>query len=987
MTVAMSEKSIASDSSSADNRSPSWADSLTRELAGELDLSPFARRLYAQDASIYEQQPLGVARPRHADDCVAIVRAATTNGFSVIARGGGTSLAGQCVGEGLVVEFTRHMNRILELDPATASAWVEPGVVQDDLNDAAAPHGLMFAPDTSTSRQAAIGGMIGNNSCGAFSVRFGTTREHVESLDVVLADGSRATMGPLEEQALRHRLAEDSSIGRITREVFELVDKHRATILRNAPKPTVRRRNAGYALDALAEGRPWNPDGPPFNLARLICGSEGTLAIVTAARVRLVPRPRARGLMCIHFSSVPEACAAVPRLLEHAPAAIELMDGALLEATGHHAEYRRDRFWVVGAPGAVLAVELWADDEQDLARRLADLEADAASAGLGYARPVISADRMARVWALRKAGLGLLTGIPGDAKPATAIEDIAVAPEDLADFVRELGGVLADLRTSCVYYGHASVGLLHYRPMLNLKNPADFEIFQRLCAAVVPLVRRYRGSISGEHGDGRLRSPFLREALGPELYELCVRVKRIFDPRNILNPDKIVDARPLVADLRTSPATRTPDIPTEYDWSRTLGYVRAVEACNGVGQCRQSAGRGLMCPTYMATGDEALTTRARANLLRQALTQGDPEAAWFDPQVAAVLDTCVMCKGCRTECPSGVDMARMKAEWLQQRHLRRRPDARTLMFAGFAALARRARFAPRLASAIANLPALKRWLRIAPAREIPAWAPISFSEGWRRRAMRSTGARGTVALFCDEFTDHIEPQIAWAAVAVLEALGWRVEAVTGVESARSLISKGFLRAARRKLNRAVAELDRWASRQVPILGLEPSALLTFVDEAPDLVSPERRAEALRVKSACVLFDDFVAEHGDSVSSAAWRPLPVSHVLLHPHCHQRALVGSAGTRRALSLIPGVRVTELATACCGMAGAFGYEAEHYELSMRLADQILFPAIRREPEAWVCATGTSCRRQILDGTGRRAWSPAELLAMSLGARPPAE
>ncbi|MCX7818315.1 MAG: FAD-binding protein [Kiritimatiellae bacterium] len=966
---------------------PGWAATLATELEGELDLSALARRLYAQDASIYEQWPLGVARPRSARDCRAIVRAAAAHGFGVIARGGGTSLAGQCVGDGLVVEFTRHMNRVLQMDAVARRAVVEPGLVQDDLNDAAAPYGLMFAPDTSTSRQAAIGGMIGNNSCGAFSVLFGTTRDHVEGLEVVLADGELARLGPLDDEALRRQMEEPSAIGRITRDIVRLVDLHRQVILRNAPKPSVRRRNAGYALDALATGRPWVPDGPPFNLARLICGSEGTLALVTAAELRLVPRPKERGLMCIHFGSVLEACAAVPRLLAHGPAAIELMDGALLNATEHHAEYRRDRFWVVGVPGAVLAVELWAETAAELARRMTELERDAAAAGLGYARPVVAAGRIARVWALRKAGLGLLTGVPGDAKPATAIEDIAVAPEDLAEFVREIGALMAAIGCSCVYYGHASVGLLHYRPMLNLKEPTDFEKFQRLCEAVVPLVRRFGGSLSGEHGDGRLRSPFLREALGSELYELCKEVKRIFDPQGVLNPGKIVDPRPLTADLRVSPASRTPEVRTEYDWSRTLGYVRAVEACNGVGQCRQSSGRGLMCPTYMATGDEAMTTRARANLLRQALTAGDEQMAWLDKDVAAVLDTCVMCKGCRTECPSGVDMARIKAEWLQHHHDRCRPDLRSRVFAAFATLARGARLAPRLTARLVNLPVVKRVLRIAPQRTLPAYATETFAENWHRRRTPTKGPRGTLVLYCDEFTDSLEPEIAWAAVSVLEALGWQVEAVTGVESARSWISKGFLRVARRRLDRAVKCLDRWASQGVRIVGLEPSALLTFVDEAPDLVSPAVRGAALRVKEACQLFDDLIAETEDAGERAAWRPLPVAHALLHVHCHQKALVGSAGTRRALALIPNLRITELATACCGMAGAFGYEEEHYELSMRLANQILFPAIRREPEAWICATGTSCRRQILDGTGRRAWSLPELLAFSLGLRPPQE
>lgn len=961
---------------------PGWAAVLAERLGGDLDLSPLARRLYSQDASIYEQRPLGVARPRDADDCAALVRAAAEHGFSLIPRAGGTSLAGQCVGPGLVVEVTRHMNRIGTIDAAARTARVGPGVVQDDLNDAAAPQNLMFAPDTSTSKQAGIGGMIGNNSCGAFSVRFGTTRDHVDALDVILADGSAARLGPLDGPALDAKMHEDSPDGRLTRAVFDLVDHHRALILERSPKPSVRRRNAGYALDALATGRPWNPAGPPFNLARLLCGSEGTLALVTAADVRLVPRPAARRLVCVHFTSVDQACRATVPALVHHPAAVELLDGALLAATGHHPAQAPNRFWIEGEPGGVLAVELWADDEAAADRAAADLVADLRTRGLGFAHPIIPAARMARVWALRKAGLGLLTGIPGDAKPVTAIEDIGVAPEDLADFVVEMEALMERLDCSCVYYGHASVGLLHYRPMLNLKDPADLHTFERLCAEVVPIVRRFRGSLSGEHGDGRLRAPFLREALTPELYDLCVQVKRIFDPRGILNPGKIVDPAPLTADLRTSPATPIPEIATEFDWSRTVGFVRAAEACNGAGVCRQSAGRGLMCPTYMATGDESHTTRARANLLRQSLTSGAPDAASTDPELASVMDTCLSCKGCKPECPSGVDLARMKAEWLQKRNDRKGPSIRSLAMGFYATAARAARIAPALVSRISNSAATKRLLGIAPQRTVPPYARRTLAEWARDRQPPRPAVRGEVLLVNDEFTNYGEPEIGIAAIEVLEAAGWGVRLTHGLESGRTQISKGFLRAARRRIARAVETLAPEAERGTWILGLEPSAILTLCDESPDLVPPALRAKALKVAERCILFDDFIAREADagSLDGLAFGRLPEGEVLFHGHCHQKAIAGTAGTRRALALIPELKLTELGTACCGMAGSFGYEREHYDLSMKIANQVLLPAIRARPDALVCAPGTSCRQQIRDGAGRRAWHTAELLHQSL-------
>lgn len=963
---------------------PPWAAELAAQLDGEVDASALARRMYSQDASIYEQRPAGVVRPRHAADCAELVRFAADRGLSLIPRGGGTSLAGQCVGPGLVVEFTRHMNRVIEIDVAAQTAFVEPGVIQDDLNDAAAAAGgLMFAPDTSTSRQAAIGGMIGNNSCGAYSPVFGTTREHVIKVEGILADGSPVAFGPLDDDVLAAKRREDSPEGRLLRGVCDVIDRHRDLILARSPQPSVRRRNAGYALDALASGRPWTPDGPPFNLARLICGSEGTLMLVTAARLRLVPRPRRRSLMCVHFGSVAAACEATPPILAHRPAAIELMDGALLAATAHHPEYRHDRFWVVGDPGAVLAVELWDESETPLERRMADLRRDLESRGLGYAWPVVASDRMARVWALRKAGLGLLTGIPGDAKPVTAIEDIAVAPEDLAAFVREMGALMDRLGCSCVYYGHAAAGLLHYRPMLNLKDPRDLDRFVRLLREAVPLVRRFGGSISGEHGDGRLRSPLLREALTPELYDLCVAVKRLFDPAGVLNPGKIVDPSPLTADLRTSPATHTPEISTAFDWSRAIGYVRAAEACNGAGVCRQSAGRGLMCPTYMATGDEAMTTRARANLLRQALTGSDPDSAWFDSDLAAVLDTCVACKGCRSECPSAVDMARMKSEWLHQRARRRPPGLRAVVFGYFATLARAARVAPALASRLANLALLKRALGIAVERRVPKYASVTFSAWFRRHAPRSgAGRRGEIILFVDEFIEHLEPAIGVAAIELAEAAGWRVLAPAGLDSARALISKGFLDAARRRMTRTIERLVAHARAGRRIVGLEPSAILGFRDEAPDLVPVTARSDAAAVRDAVRLFPEWIAEEraAGHFNSLCFQPLDPPTLLIHGHCHQKSLAGSGALKTALSLIPDTALIDVPSACCGMAGSFGYEAEHYELSMRLGEQALFPTIRQHANALICADGTSCRQQILHGTGRPAHHSAEWLRRAM-------
>ncbi len=959
------------------------ADALRRTLRGELDLSPLARRLHSQDASPYEERPLGVARPADAGDVERIVSWAAAHRVPLIPRGGGTSLAGQCVGAGLVVDTSRHLRRVLELDAAGRRCLVQPGVVQDDLNDAAAVHGLRFAPDTSTSRQAVIGGMIGNNSGGAYSMRHGMTREHVLAVDVVLSDGSPARFAPLEEGELAARRRLDTLEGRIYREVCGVIDAHRERLLAAYPKPEITRRNTGYALDALARGRPWNPDGPPFNLAALVCGSEGTLCFVTGALLRLVPLPAHRLLVAAHFRDTEEACRATLPLLAHRPAAIELMDGHILRATRHNREQARNRFWIEGEPGAVLAVELHGDGAADLRRRADALVADLREQGLGYAFPLVAEADLPGVWALRKAGLGLLTGIPGDVKAVPGIEDAAVAPADLPAYYRGIVALTRRHGCDCACYGHAGAGLLHLRPMLDLKDPADRDRYGRILDEAADLVKRFGGSFSGEHGDGRIRAPFLRRMLSDEVYGLLVRVKDAFDPLHILNPGKVVEAPPLTDHLRAAAGSRAPEVDTVFDWSRTAGYARAAEACTGVGQCRQGSGRGTMCPSYMATNEEAYSTRGRANVLRQLLTGGGTESAWTHPDLAAVMDTCLSCKACATECPSSVDLARLKAEYLQHRMDREGVSLRSRLLGHYGFFARLARLAPDLASRSVNLPAVKRALGIAPERRVPAYARQTFAAWFRMHRERDgAGRAGDLVLFNDEFTNYTDPEVGAAAVEVLEAAGYRVVLPLGLESGRAQLSKGFLRGARRHMERAVARLAPYARRGLPIVGIEPSALLGFRDEAPDLVRPPLREAARCVAGQARLFEEFLAERAAAGALGGLRlhPLEPRAILVHGHCHQKALAGTRPTLEAVRLIPGMEVRELPSGCCGMAGSFGYEREHYALSMQVGELILFPAIRAAPGAYVCAPGTSCRRQIAEGTGRRAHHAAELLRMAL-------
>jgi len=936
------------------------------------DFSAGARRLHAQDASIYQIAPLGVVRPKTAAEVAVALRLAGEYGVPVTPRGGGTSLAGQAIGPGLLLDVSRFLRRILSVDADAGRAWVEPGVIQDDLNDAVAPYGLMFAPDTSTSRQATIGGMIGNNSCGAYSLRYGTTRDHLLAARGVLADGRPFYFPPPDTPDDGSETAARS--GDLAEKLRALVDGHRRTILENWPRPDVRRRNTGYALDDLARGRPWMADGPAFQPVRLLCGSEGTLAVVTAAEVRLVPRPAARRLACPHFPDVAAAARAARRCLAHNPAAVELLDGALFAATAHHREHAANRAWVRGEPGAVLAVEFHAESETAAARAAAALVDDLRAEGVADG-PVLAGAEIARVWALRKAGLGLLTGLPGDAKPATGLEDTAVAPEDLENYLGDVRNLMARHGCDCVYYGHAAAGLIHLRPMLNLKEPRDVARLAALLDELAVLVKKYRGALSGEHGDGRLRGGKLGLMLGPEGLALCRLVKQLFDPAGRLNPGVLVDADPPFANLRLTPGQPTAEVPTVMDWSARAGFARAVEACNGAGFCRQSAGRGaVMCPSYMATGEEQDTPRARANLLRQLLAEIPPPVIARQPDLRRALDTCLACKACAGECPSSVDVARIKAEVLQWRHRHAHGAPGDWLAGHYARLARWACRAPTLANRLMNSAWMRRAAGWDPRRPLPPFADETL-EYWfaRHRPPPGAGVRGTVVLLGDEFINYSDVAVGRAVITLLEKVGFKVHLRTRLDTARPLISKGYLTAARRALERTVHALAPEAERGTPILGIEPSALLGLRDEAPDLVRASYREAARRVRAATRLWDEFLAEKGHG--AAAFPPLE-NEVLLHIHCHQKALADPAATRRVLEWRPGIRVRELNAGCCGMAGSFGYEAAHYELSMKIGEMILFPAVRAAPDAVVCASGVSCRQQIRHGTGRLALHPAELL-----------
>ena len=973
-------------------------DRLAASLEGEVSTAGLARTIYSTDASEYQERPLAVACPKSAADVGTIVRFAAEHRIGIIPRGAGTSLAGQVVGGGIVVDLGRHLNRILSLDVDRRRVRVQPGVVRNELNRFLAPHGLFFGPETSTASWAMIGGMVGNNSCGSNSIAYGSTRDHLVSARGFLADGSEVTFGPLSAAAFAEKcggpVTLESSIYRKVRDL--LSDEANRRLVRDSfPRPEVTRRNTGYALDAVMDAACLDPaSAREFNMCRLVAGSEGTLFVGVEFELNLIPLPPPGTLLCVHCRTVDEALRATLVAMQRrggevAITACELIDDKILACTKDNLEQSRNREFVVGDPGAVLVVEFKHADRRRVEQALADLEADLRSAGLGYAYPWLFGPDGDKVWELRRAGQGLVNNVPGDAKPREIVEDTAVAVEDLPAYIAEFDRLLAEkYGIDCVHYAHAGAGELHLRPLFELRSAAGLKMFRDVATDVAALVKKYRGSLSGEHGDGRLRGEFIRTMVGDECFQLLVAVKRAFDPQGILNPGKIIDTPPMDTSLRIMPDEAEPHHDTVFRFADTGGALRAAEKCTGVGQCRKThLIGGTMCPSYMATRDERDTTRARANVLRQALA--DPAVAdpWSRPELAEVMDLCLSCKACKSECPSNVDMARLKAEWQQHVHDAKGVPLRTRLVAGSAAALRRASLTPWLYNAAVTGPGIsrlvKRVLGFHPRRSLPP-LPSTTLRGWlaRRPPRRSSTPLGRVHLFADEFTDTLDAGIGIKAVELLEALGFEVVVPDHVDSGRAHLSKGLVREARDLAVQNVERLSRIVTDDAPLVGVEPSAILSFRDEYPDLV-PESLATAARnLAGRTFLIDEFLAReaHAGRINAQAFTS-ERREIRLHGHCHQKALSSLGATVAALSLPRNYSVETIPSGCCGMAGSFGYEREHFELSMQIGGLVLFPAVRETPaETLIAAPGTSCRHQIKDGTGREALHPVEILHAAL-------
>jgi FAD/FMN-containing dehydrogenase/Fe-S oxidoreductase len=939
-------------------------------VAGEVRFDRVSRALYSTDASVYQIEPLGVVVARSRDDIISTVRLCHEFRCPLTLRGGGTSQAGQAVGAGLILDTSKYVNRLLEVDPARRMARVEPGIVLDELNAQLKPYGLRFAPDISTASRATLGGMMANNSAGARSVLYGITLHHVLEQHVVFADGTLAHLRDLAPSDLDEACTGESTYAQGCRTVRRLAADCASEIERRYPK--LLRRVGGYNLNEFASS------DRPFNLSRLIVGSEGTLAVVLEATVRLVPLPTAKAVMAIEFAELLEALEATPLVLRHRPSAVEVMDKFILDYTKQNAELeRRRRSIITGDPGALLCVEFYADDPSELPPRLAELERDLQAARFGYRYfHAVDAAAQARIWSLREAGLGLSMAMKDDNKSLSFVEDTAVAPERLKDFIGRFLEIVRQHGTSAGVYAHASVGCLHVRPVVNLKTDAGVRTFESLANAVSDLVLEFGGALSGEHGDGLVRSPFMRKMYGPVLYEAFREIKRTFDPRGILNPGKIVDAPPLTSNLRYGPQYRTRVPSTYFDYSDWGGMSGAVEMCSGLGACRKTLD-GTMCPSYMATRDEAHSTRGRANTLRLVMAGRLDESGLGDEGVREVLDLCLECRACKAECPVGVDVARFKSEFLADYWTRHGTPLRARVLGSVHDLAAWASKAPSLGNVLAGSTAM-RWLNdallgIDRRRPLPRWTRQTLAARWLTRG----ASPASLLLFNDTFTNYYHPEIGLAAADVLEAAGTRVGLANNVCCGRPLISQGLLARARTLAADNTRRLHPQVAAGAMFVFLEPSCLSALREDVPALLRGDEQRKAAEVADACFLFEEWLDRALTEGRAQLAPKAGPSAVLLHGHCHQKALGALVPAKALLERIPGARVTDLDAGCCGMAGSFGYAREHFDVSRQIGERRLLPAARAMKEGDVLvAAGTSCRQQVHDFANVRALHPAELL-----------
>ncbi|MCC5927915.1 MAG: FAD-binding protein [Cyclobacteriaceae bacterium] len=969
--------------------------SLAAAIDGELFYDKTMRTLYATDASAYRALPEAVVFPKSVQDLRQLIRFAREQKTSLIPRTAGTSLAGQVVGDGIVVDVSKYFTRIIEVNEEEKWVRLEPGVIRDDLNKHLKAFNLYFGPETSTANRAMVGGMVGNNSCGSNSVVFGSTREHLISAKILLSDGSETELKALNAEEFAFKCSDDNP-NTLERSIYQEIANilkdplNQEEINKGYPKKSIPRRNTGYALDLLLDTEPFETGKQAFNFCKLLAGSEGTLAFITELKLNLeIPPPSSTLVVCCHFNDIIESLESNLIALKYKPWASELMDKYILDCTKDNIEQRKNRFFVEGDPAALLVVDLSHYDPEEAEKNAALFIQELKSLGMGYHYPILRNEEAGKVWSLRKAGLGLLANMPGDDKAVPVIEDTAVDVADLPAYIKEFNEILDKYGLYSVHYAHAGSGELHLRPILNLKTEEGNRMFRTILEEIAALVKKYEGSLSGEHGDGRLRGEFIRFMVGDHNFSLIEKVKRVWDPENIFNPGKIVDTPSMNSSLRFMPGHPDPQFDTTMDFSHHGSILRAAEQCNGSGDCRKThISGGTMCPSYMATRNEKDTTRARANIVREILTFSEKENKFDSEEIKEVMDYCLSCKGCKSECPSNVDIAKIKAEFLQQYYDVNGVPLRARLISNFTSLNRLASLVPWAYNAVFSIPLISGWLKsamgFAKQRSMPLLHSNTLKNWYEKNKKNQFGLpeqktkQGKVLLFCDEFTNYNDVPTGKAAIRLLTALGYDVIIPKHLESGRTYISKGLLKQAREIGRKNIEALSPLVGEGVYLVGIEPSALLTLRDEYHDFAGKDLAAEAQKLSEHSLLIDEFLAiefEAGriDSTRFTTREKL----IKLHGHCHQKALASVVPTKKMLSIPCNYSVQLIPSGCCGMAGSFGYEKEHYELSMQIGELVLFPTVRQQADdVLIAAPGTSCRHQVKDGTGKTAMHPVEIL-----------
>ncbi|WP_299715765.1 FAD-binding and (Fe-S)-binding domain-containing protein [uncultured Tenacibaculum sp.] len=955
---------------------------VSEKLSGEFVFDNLHKSIYATDASVYRKTPTAVAFPKTIEDIKILIDFSVQHNITLVPRTAGTSLAGQCVSDGIIVDVSKHFTNILAFDEKNKTITVEPGIIRDDLNRFLKPYGLFFGPNTSTSNRCMIGGMVGNNSSGSTSIRYGVTRDKVIAIDALLSDGSKATFSEISSQEFRKKTTQDDLEGKIYKSIFfELSSKEtQDEILKEFPKAAIHRRNTGYAVDEFLTSNLFGGEDDTVNTAKFLSGSEGTLAFMTAITIQLDDLPPSHSIMVTpHFTSVNESLKATITTMNHNLFTCELMDKVILDCTKNNREQAKNRFFIQGDPEAVLMLEVKADSKEKVEELADKLIQDLKDNNFGYHYPKVFGDDIKKVLDLRKAGLGLLGNMIGDKKAVACIEDTAVDLHDLPEYIEEFSAIMDKYQQQAVYYAHAGAGELHLRPILNLKKAEDVDLFRKITTETAELVKKYNGSFSGEHGDGIVRAEFIPLMIGDRNYQLLKRIKKAFDPNNVFNRGKITDAFKMDESLRYEVDRNEPEINTIFDFSDSQGILRLAEKCNGSGDCRKSpeAG-GTLCPSYRATKDEKDTTRSRANALREFLTNSDQVNKFNHKELKTVFDLCLSCKACASECPSNVDVASLKAEFLYQYQETNGYSFRSKLFANNAKYNKLGSKFPTLTNFLTNTSLAKKVMGVAQERTVPKLAKQTLN-AWLKKTNQKDSQK-TVLLFNDEFTNFYDTEIGKDSIAVLNALGYKAEVLNHEESGRSYISKGFLKEAKVIANKNIELFKGKVSENKPLIGIEPSAILTFRDEYLRLADDKKAATEIAEHTFTI--EEFLSKeiekgniNSDQFTSSS------KEIKIHGHCHQKSLSTTNSIFTMLNIPKNYDVRIMNTGCCGMAGSFGYEKEHYKVSMQVGEDTLFKKIRNASKATeIAASGTSCRHQIYDGTNKVAKHPITILKEAL-------